>query len=71
MALNLPELPIYRGTQAQADEARQKVWDACTRDGYAAFKTGARLKDCPPFVDPDMAVSWRMGWRRGLESKKD
>ncbi len=40
----------------------QRRWDACVREGRAAWKLGVRLRECPPFRDLDMAASWRMGW---------
>lgn len=47
----------------RALETRQRIYDACVNEGRASRLFGKRLTDCPRYVDNDMAISWRMGWR--------
>lgn len=60
-------IPVY---DPEPEKTRQKVWDACTRHGYASRVCGMKMADCPPYVDDDMAISWRMGWRQADEERK-
>ena len=39
-----------------------EVWHKVVNEGRAARFIGRKLHDCPPFVDENMAVSWRIGW---------
>jgi hypothetical protein len=45
-----------------AAKAHLKTLHLVTREGRAARAIGLTLHDCPPFVDDDMATSWRIGW---------
>lgn len=49
----------------------QETMDMCVTEGRTARSCRVRLDACPPFVDEDMAVSWRMGWhQRDAELKR-
>lgn len=62
----LMDQPIIPPTEEQV----RKVWDACIQEGRCARICGLGIEHCPPFVDEDMAVSWRMGWTREDEERK-
>lgn len=58
----LKDLPIIELTPQQQEKLRRETWALCVQDGRAARRLGVPLRSCPPFRDPDMQVSWRMGW---------
>lgn len=46
----------------------KQVWDDCVREGRASYRAG--LPENHPtgqFRDPDMRVSWAMGWHQAME----
>jgi|SRR5215469_1454131 len=45
-----------------AAKAELKVMHSVTREGRTARAVGLGLDDCPPFIDNDMSISWRLGW---------
>lgn len=57
----LEKLPLYGGKKLQ-DEAERRTWQICVEQGRFARKRGDKLKTCPPFRNPDMTASWRIGW---------
>lgn len=59
----LNDWPVIELTPKEMETLRRETWALCTRDGRNARKCGLSLKHCPPFRDPDMAISWKMGWR--------
>lgn len=46
-----------------ATSLQKEVWASCRREGMAYRLFGKRLEECPRFIDADMEVSWRSGWR--------
>jgi hypothetical protein len=62
--LRLADLPMIPSTwinKADREKADMARWRALNREGYTARKAG--ILKCPPFVDPDMAIYWDVGWR--------
>ena len=45
-----------------AERAQLKTLHSVVAEGRCARAIGMRLEQCPPFVDNDMSVSWRIGW---------
>jgi hypothetical protein len=55
-----PIAPSPLNEKREADELR----DSLIAHGRTARRLGFGVDMCPPFKDPDMAVWWRVGWRR-------
>ena len=51
------------------DEKRFKrtVQHSVVEEGRAAYRAGIPLSGCPSFIDEDMAINWRIGWRAERE----
>ncbi len=39
--------------------------------GDATFEAGRSIESCPDFVDPDMAVYWKIGWERAQQRREE
>ncbi|WP_143198640.1 hypothetical protein [Bradyrhizobium sp. AS23.2] len=50
------------------ERRHRQVYSACILEGRVARAVRVPLKDCPPYVDEDMSISWRMGWRWEMRS---
>lgn len=68
--MSLADIPTY---DPDPEASRQRMLDSCSKHGFASYAAGIGLDYCPPFVDNDMACSWRIGWHHAheLEWKKD
>ena len=56
--------PIVDWNQKQF---RRKVQHSIVEEGRAAYRAGIPISGCPSFVDEDMAIDWRIGWRAERE----
>ena len=54
----------------EPEQALQAMWDKAKADGKAARAAGQRVDQCPPFINPDLEASWKMGWRWENERRK-
>lgn len=61
--IDLTKLPNVGNFGLSADVLYRETMAMCVRDGRAARACGLLRSECPPFVDPDMAISWDNGWR--------
>jgi hypothetical protein len=55
---DLPVMPFPPGDERREDELHRRL----QQQGAEARKAGVPITRCPPFVDPDMAVDWQIGW---------
>ena len=42
---------------------KRTVQHAIVEEGRAAYRAGIPIECCPAFIDEDMAIDWRTGWR--------
>lgn len=56
-------LPIVGNYYEPADRLYRSTMDIAVKEGRTARACGIPKDRCPPFIDPDMAISWKMGWR--------
>ena len=42
---------------------KRKVQHSIVEAGRAAYRAGIPISNCPSFVDEDMTIDWRIGWR--------
>jgi hypothetical protein len=60
---DLTKLPIVDlRTPQQKEQDQRDLGARLVREGENSYWLG--LDKCPPFRDPDMEVSWGIGWRR-------
>lgn len=45
----------------------KRVREALHMEGYNSYIAGIGYDECPPFIDSDMAVDWRLGWHHAHE----
>ena len=55
---DLPIVPAPDGGRRFAEDVRKGV----QAEGAASRAAGLPIARCPPFVDPDMAADWQIGW---------
>ncbi|MCP3475088.1 hypothetical protein NLM33_32720 [Bradyrhizobium sp. CCGUVB1N3] len=48
----------------------RQVYSQCILEGRASRAVKVPLSECPPYVDEDMAICWRMGWRWEDEERR-
>ena len=61
--MGIKDWPIVNGTPAQEEAHLAAIRKGVQAEGAAARKVGVPISKCPPFVDSDMAVDWKIGWR--------
>ena len=61
--MGIRDWPTIAGTPSQEAAHRKAVRRGAQKEGDAARRAGLAIRKCPPFVDPDMTVDWRIGWR--------